>query len=141
MTSCGFSGTVSGILPSMRLMTPPMAPLPYSRLAGPLMISIRSAKLTSTPSAWSALWFETSVVPTPFCRIPTRLPVWPRTTGCPTPGPNDALLMPISPFRVSPRVLAASSSSASPAKTLIGCMVSEAVVPNGALTTISSMYW
>ena len=74
--------------------TPPTAFDPYSSVAGPRTISMRSRPLGSTPMPWSAEELDKSPVLIPSSRISTLSPSNPRMIGRAAPGPKPLLETP-----------------------------------------------
>ena len=123
----------------MPLITPPIAPEPYNKVDGPRTISRRSANKGSVALAWSGLTPEASVIEILFCKTATLLPVCPRSIGCPTPTPKDALWTPSSFLSVSPSELVTFSLNSSPESTVMGSIVSARVPENAPVMIISSI--
>ena len=98
-----------------------------------------SAKIDSTATAWSALRFDASALMVPFCNTVTRAPCCPRITGCPTPGPKEALFKPGCRAKVSPMVLPAARCNASPLNTVTGKAVSDVFLCRGTVTSTCSI--
>lgn len=101
----------------IRLTTPPMAPPPYNKVAGPLRTSMRSNSSGSVVTAWSALRVEASSMPTPSDSTLTRAPSMPRITGRLAPAPKELPRTPGMFFTVSPRVACRCSKSCEPSST------------------------
>ena len=106
-----------GIFLSMRLTTPPTAPPPYNKVAGPFRTSMRSNNSGSVVTAWSALSVEASNMSAPSVRTRTRAPSIPRITGRLAPAPNELPRTPGIFLRVSPRVAWRWNNSCEPSST------------------------
>ena len=124
--------------PSTTLTRPPIAPLPYSSVAGPLSTSIWSARNGSIATPWSWLTVDTSWLPRPPDSTATRGPSMPRITGRPTPLPKNELCTPGNLPTVSPSVGALAASSRLPASTSAGWVRSSALVRSGLAVTITA---
>ncbi|MCY1523166.1 hypothetical protein D9M68_580540 [compost metagenome] len=134
--STPFSGTAVGTFLSTTLTTPPIAPPPYSNVAGPRSTSIRSASKGSTVTAWSGEMPEASMTSEPSDSTFTRGAVCPRMTGRLAPAPNVSLLTPGRFFSVSPSVPVRCSISASPSSTEAGSVVLFRSRPSGLADTV-----
>ncbi|MNT39666.1 hypothetical protein D3C72_1759340 [compost metagenome] len=121
---------------STTLTTPPMAPPPYSRVAGPRSTSMRSASSGSTVTAWSGEMFDASITSEPSDNTFTRGAVWPRITGRLAPPPKVSLLTPGRFLSVSPSVPLRCSISASPSSTEAGIVVLFRSSPRGLADTV-----
>ena len=134
--SSGREVAASGMRPSTTFTAPPMAPLPYSRLAGPFSTSIWLARKGSMLTAWSTLTVDTSPAARPSLSTCTRAPSRPRMTGRPTPAPKNDDWTPGRRETVSPMELALASSRRSPASTATGRARSSAVRAMGLARTV-----
>ncbi|MNS21989.1 hypothetical protein D3C72_537690 [compost metagenome] len=134
--STPFSGTAVGTFLSTTLTTPPMAPPPYSSVAGPRSTSMRSASSGSTVTAWSGEMLEASITSEPSDSTFTRGAVWPRITGRLAPPPNVSLLTPGRLVRDSPSVPLRRSISSLPSNTEAGSVVLLRSKPSGLADTV-----
>ena len=124
--------------PSLTLTTPPIAPEPYSSVAGPLSTSMRSARNGSMPTAWSWLIAETSPAPRPSLSTATRGPSRPRMTGRPAACPKAVVCTPGRLATVWPSVLARASSRSVPLRTLAGVTLRTASRDGAAPRTVTT---
>ncbi len=120
-----------GIFLSIRFTTPPIAPPPYSSVAGPFRTSMRSSNRGSVVTAWSALSVEASIISVPSDRTRTRAPSIPRITGRLAPAPNELPRTPGMFLTVSPKVAWRSINNCEPSNTAEALTICVAVCAKG----------